>query len=374
MQRGHLHFVIEFDIRKFFDNVNHSKLIRQMWTLGIRDRHLLNKIRRILKTPIKENGKLIYPNKGTPQVANIVLNELDHWVENNWEQNPIIDKYKGKINPTGTKNKGHGYEAMRKTKLKEMYTVRYADDFRIFCRTKTAAEKTKIAITQWLTERLKLEVSPDKTRVVNVKRKYSEFLGFKIKVHPKGNKQVVKSHITDKKVKIITQKLKRQIKHMARPRPKYKLMGEIHLYNAMVRGVQNYYQIATLINLDCNKISQAVHSIITHKLDVKRTGRNLTKIEMARYGKSKMLQYIANELMYPISYVQHKNPRNKTSRTYERDYDTISIKLLQQPLYGRSIEYADNRISLYNTQKGKCAVTGEEFTAAEDITTLHHGY
>ena len=74
---------------------------------------------------------------------------------------------------------------MRSTNLKEMYIVRYTDDFRIFCRTKSAAEKIKLAITQGLKERLNLEVSPDKTRVVNIKRRYSEFLGFKIKVHSK---------------------------------------------------------------------------------------------------------------------------------------------------------------------------------------------
>ena len=67
-----------------------------------------------------------------------------------------------------------------------MYIVRYADDFRIFCRTKTDAEKTKIAVTQWLSERLKLEVSEEKTKVVNVSRHYSDFLGFKIKVVPKA--------------------------------------------------------------------------------------------------------------------------------------------------------------------------------------------
>ena len=89
---------------------------------------------------------------------------------------------------------------MRKTNLKEMYIVRYADDFRIFWRTKTTAEKTKIAITQWLKERLKLEVSQEKTRVVNVKHRYCEFLGFKIKVHSRGKKQVVKSHISDKQI------------------------------------------------------------------------------------------------------------------------------------------------------------------------------
>lgn len=67
---------------------------------------------------------------------------------------------------------------MRKTRLKEMLIVRYADDFRIFCRTKTDADNTKTAVTQWLWERLKLEVSQEKTRVVNTRTGYSEFLGF----------------------------------------------------------------------------------------------------------------------------------------------------------------------------------------------------
>ena len=204
MQKCNLHYVIEFDIKGFFDNVNHTKLIRQMWTLGIRDKHLLGKIKRILKAPIKlPNGQLKYPTKGTPQggiisplLANIVLNELDHWVESNWEENPIVYKYY--VGKNG--EKCSGYRAMRKTKLKEMYIVRYADDFRIFCRTKTAAQRTKIAITQWLSERLKLEVSQEKTRVVNVKRRYSEFLGFKIKVRQKGGKHVVTSHINDKQL------------------------------------------------------------------------------------------------------------------------------------------------------------------------------
>ena len=120
MNLGHLHFVIKFDIKKFFDNVNHEKLIRQMWTLGIRDKWLLLNIIRILKTPIKEKYKLIYPDKETPQGGII---------------SPLLANLR-----KGTKN---GYRAMRKTKLKEMYIVRYADDFRIFCRTKTVAEKPK---------------------------------------------------------------------------------------------------------------------------------------------------------------------------------------------------------------------------------------
>ncbi|MBR0096200.1 MAG: group II intron reverse transcriptase/maturase, partial [Synergistaceae bacterium] len=146
LQRSNLHFVVEFDIKGFFDNVNHQKLLHQMYALGIQDEVSKSKVKRILKAPIKmPDGKLMYPRKGTPQggiisplLANIVLNELDYWVESDWEKNHVTHKYSLVKISKGSINKGHGYRAMRGTKLKEMYIVRYADDFRIFCRTKTA--------------------------------------------------------------------------------------------------------------------------------------------------------------------------------------------------------------------------------------------
>ena len=115
-----------------------------------------------------------------------------------------------------------------------------AYEFRIFFRTKTAAERTKIAITQWLKERLKLEVSQEKTRVVNVKRRYSEFLGFKIKVHSKGSKMIVKSYICDKQLQNNKNTLVAQIKRIARPQPEKGLLREIRQYNKIVVGIQNY--------------------------------------------------------------------------------------------------------------------------------------
>ena len=375
IQHSHLHYVIEFDIKKFFDNVKHAKLIRQMWTLGVRDKHFLGKILRMLKAPVKmPSGELIYPKKGTPQggiisplLANIALNELDHWVESNWEKNPVVYKYA--ITKNGTKC---GYRAMRKTNLKEMYIVRYADDFRIFCRTKTEAERTKIAITQWLSERLKLEVSQEKTRVVNVKKKYAEFLGFKIKVHSKGGKQVVKSHISDKQLMTKRKALVEQVKRIARPRPKIGTYGEIRQYNLMVMGMQNYYRIATNISLDASKLNRAVMTVITNRLEgISRKGRKLTPAERTRYGKSAKLRFIANEPIYPIGYMQHKIPLNKSREVQEQIVDDIKLNLMRQPLYGRSIEYADNRISLYPAQKGKCAVTGEKFTTMDEIHCHH---
>ena len=379
LQKSHLHYVIEFDIKSFFDNVNHAKLIRQMWTLGIRDKHFLGKILRMLKAPVKmPSGKLKYPTKGMPQggiisplLANIVLNELDHWVESNWEENPVVYKYSHKKNSKGKAIKSSGYRAMRSTKLKEMYIVRYADDFRIFCRTKTAAERTKIAITQWLEERLKLEVSPEKTKVVNIKRKYSEFLGFKIKVHSKGSQKVVKSHISDKNINAKKKALVKQVKRIARPRPKIGRLEEIWQYNAMVRGMQNYYRIATEINFDCHKLNRAVMTIITNRLSgISKKGRKLTKAEKERYGKSEMLRYLSDEPIYPVGYVQHKIPMSKKfGVSYESD--TRAIKIINHKTYKRSMEYVDNRISLYFAQKGKCAVTGEKFTTAKEIHCHH---
>ncbi len=379
IQLSKLHYVIEFDIKVFFDNVNHSKLIRQMWTLGIRDKHLLGKILRMLKAPIKQpNGKLIYPQKRTPQggiisplLANIVLNELDHWVESNWEENPVMNK-NVMVRPNGKIDKGHSYRALRNTKLKEMYIVRYADDFRVFCRTKTAAGQTKIPVTQWLLEQLKLEVSQEKTRVVNIKRRYSEFLVFKIKVHSKGGKQVVQSHISDKQLIAKKKALIKQVKRIKRPRLKQGQSGEVWLYNVMVTGIQNYYQIATNINLDASKLNRAVMTVITNRLKgIRRKGRKLTPAERTRYGKSAMLRYFADEPIYSIGYIQHKNPMNKSGKDTTETVEEFKLKLLRQPLYGRSIEYADNRISLYSAQKRQCAVTGQRFTSTNEIHCHH---
>lgn len=403
LNRGHLHFVVEFDIKGFFDNVNHQKLMHQIWTMGIQDNILKSKIKRILKAPIKmPDGKLVYPEKGTPQggiisplLANIVLNELDHWVESNWETNPHVDAHwkSDQRNGKGVKIKSNGYKWMRTmTELKEMYIVRYADDFRIFCRTKTEAERTKIAITQWLQERLKLEVSPEKTKVVNVKKKYSEFLGFKIRVRKKGQKLVVQSHISDKQLKRKKQALVEQAKRIAKPRPENGEFGEIRLYNSKVMGMHNYYHIATEVSHDCDKLNRAVMTVLTNRLRtrkgnrLRRTGRQLTETEKKRYGKSKVLRFVAGteEPIYPMSYVQHKKAMSKeqsiciyTAQGRVKIHDSLRIntplllKLMMQPLYGRSSEYADNRISLFSAQWGKCAVTGKEFISTEDIHCHH---
>ena len=400
MQLTKLHFVIEFDIKGFFDNVNHAKLMRQIWAMGIHDKHLIYVIRKILTAPIKmPDGINVYPTKGTPQggiisplLANIVLNEPDHWIESQWSNNPVIEKRKAKIYPNGRIDRSNGYKIMHQTKLKEMYIVRYADDFRIFCRCRQDAERIKAAVTQWLQQRLKLEVSDEKTRIVNVKKKYSEFLGFKIRVHKKKNRYVVMSHMCDKAFQKQRQKLVNQAKNIAKPRDYYREEGEIRVYNSMVMGLHNYYRIATNINVDCSRLNRAVMIVLTNRLRtqscnrLRKTGRPLTKTEQQLFGKSKMLRYVAgsDEPIYPIGYIRCKNPMGKkrSINKYTPEgridiHDNLQINkrllcdLMRQPLFGRNAEYADNRLSLFSAQWGKCGVTGRTFESAGDIHCHH---
>ena len=403
MQKSNLHYVIEFDIKAFFDEVSHPKLIRQIWALGIRDKHLIWVLKQILQAPIKmPDGKMVQPTKGTPQggiisplLANIVLNELDHWVESQWQEHPVTRKYWMGKNKGGSEIKSTGYRAMKNTRLKEMYIIRYADDFRIFCRTKNDAERTRIAVTQWLSERLKLQASEEKTKIINVKRRYSDFLGFKIKVHSKGKKSngkdkyVVRSQISDKNLNNKRKKLVEQAKKIARPVDGNTEMQETILYNQMVTGMQNYYRIATHISKDCSILNRAVMTVFTNRLRSSRLvkkGRELTQFEMRQYGKSKMLRFVSgiNEPIYPIGFVQHHKPMAKKreicSFTPEgrkalhsnlRINVALMLEMMRQPLYDRTTEYADNRISLFSAQWGKCSVTGREFSMLEDIHCHH---
>lgn len=199
------YYVIDVDIKGFFDNVDHGKLKRQMWSMGIRDKSLICVISKMLKAEIKGIGM---PTKGTPQggilsplLANIVLNELDWWIDSQWNNIPTHERVytRTRNDRNNSIDKGNKFQSLRnRTNLKEMQIVRYADDFKIFCKSKSDAEKIFIAVKKWLNERLHLEVNEEKSKIVNLKKHYSDYLGFQIKAKPKGNKFVVKSKMSKK--------------------------------------------------------------------------------------------------------------------------------------------------------------------------------
>lgn len=379
------YYVIDIDIHGFFDNVNHGKLLKQMWALGIRDKKLLSIISAMLKAEVAGIG---FPEKGTPQggiisplLSNIVLNELDWWVASQWEEMPTKRNYVHRIYANGTPDKSNTIRALRSyTKLKECYLVRYADDFKIFCKKHSDAVKLFEATKQWLWERLGLEISPEKSKIVNVKRHYSEFLGFKLKVREKGKKPdgskryVIETHVRDKALKKIRARSKEiigQIRRTYDPKMEYRL---IQKYNSYLIGIHNYYCIATHVNLDIHEIAfdvkKSLYNRLKHRLQ--RTGSISNRYIQEKYGKSREVRYLNGHAVVPVAYVQHRVPMDRKIRVnpYTPEGRTeihknltglnlaVMNHLMNTPAGQQSVEYNDNRIALYIAQKGKCAVSG----------------
>lgn len=191
--------------------------------MSIRDTKLIQIIKAMLKAPIEmPDGETVLPSKGTPQggilsplLANIVLNELDWWIASQWDEMVRYMKHPCKVTyyPNGAEKKCNSYTALKKSNLKEMRIVRYADDFKIFCRTKEDAEKTYYAVKDWLWKRLKLEVSDEKSKVTNLRKRDSEFLGFRIKLRRKSNSWVITSNVCDKAIHRISKEIPFLRKH-----------------------------------------------------------------------------------------------------------------------------------------------------------------
>ena len=386
IQTQHLYYVIDIDIKSFFDNVQHGKLLKQLWTLGIRDKRLLKIISVMLKAEVAGVG---FPEKGTPQggiisplLANVVLNELDWWITSQWEAIPTRKEYRGKTLKSGTIDRSGYYRVLRQnSRLKECFIIRYADDFKIFCRYRNEASKLFKATEMWLKERLGLDISEEKSRIVNLKKNYSEFLGFKIKVHRKGmdrsgkSRYTVKSNVSEKALSKIKEKAKEQIKLIKTPKNLKEEALHINLYNSLVIGAHNYYCLATHVNKDFDKIAfhvrKKIYINLRQKLDKK--GEFQYDYLKAKYGKSKEVRFIHGKTLVPMGYVQHKNPMDKKKcinkftpkgrQEIHKALECVNLKILhylmRNPIPSRSIEYNDNRLSLYCAMQGKCAITGK---------------
>ncbi|MEJ8553214.1 group II intron reverse transcriptase/maturase [Tepidibacter sp. Z1-5] len=387
MQIANLHYVVDVDIKGFFDNVDHNKLIKQMWSLGIRDKKLICIIKAMLKaTIIHPDGTEEIPNKGTPQggilsplLANIVLNEFDKWIESQWENIPMTKKYTPSYNKNGGENKGNKYAMLRSTsKLKEMYIVRYADDFKIFCRDYETASRTFKASKMWLMDRLKLEISPEKSKITNVRKNYTEFLGFKIKVRKKRKTHTVTSHMCDKAVKNVARNLKQTVKYIQHPKSTEYQRKNIRHYNSTVMGIHHYYGIATNINLDCAEIGKVIRNVMFNRLELSKSGslKDFGAI-LKKYGKSQEMRYLDGLPVIPIRYVQTSPPKflRRNLSPYTEDGRKlmhkslgVSMNVIRKVMQTKgesknSIEFNDNRISKFVSQYGKCAVTGSLLSA-----------
>lgn len=358
-----LHYAVDIDIKGFFDNINHGKLLKQMWTMGIQDNKLIAITSKMLKAEIEGFG---IPKKGVPQggiistlLSNIVLNELDWWIHSQWE---------------GMKTKEYSSQqvkirALKQSNLKEIYIVRYADDFKILTNNYISAQKIFIAVTKWLKERLKLDISSEKSMVINLRKNYSNFLGFKLKAIKKKKKYVAKSMISDKAKAKIIRNYRSQIEKI-RENPK---TYNVEKLNSMILGWHNYYKIATYVNLDFSEINFLVRKRLFNRTQGIRSDRLYNSKTYERiYGKYNFKPVsIYKTTIYPLAGVKFKIPRlmkmiacryTIVGRFYiHKDLDSgfkESIKfLINNPLKNESIQKNDNRISLFVAQKGLCHVS-----------------
>lgn len=400
IQLSHYYYVVDIDIKGFFDNVNHGKLLKQMWTIGIRDKKLLSIISAMLKAEVAGIG---FPEKGTPQggiisplLSNIVLNELDWWIASQWENFPTRKKYATGTNYNGTENKGNKYKMLRDyTKLKEVTCVRYADDFKLFAKSYRQAEKLFYAVEGWLKGRLGLAISPEKSKIVNLREMYSEFLGLRIKATNHGgsnsSKYVVESHIREKSLDKIKSDMKRLIHDIEFPgHGKRAEHAAVTRFNSYVIGVHNYYSMATFICHDFHELAFSVHKSLNARLKKRlKTAKEVKKRKLGyvipdyikeRYGNSEQLKFVRGYALAPIGYVKHRNPmlkrcitnsytpegREAVHKMLGKSIDTgIMHYLMRNPIPYRTAAYNDNRISLYCAQYGKCAVTGRKLEIKE---------
>jgi RNA-directed DNA polymerase len=146
-------WVVDLDLEKFFDRVNHDKLMGRVGH-RVADKRLLKLLRAFLNAGVMENGLVSPSVEGTPQggplsplLSNLVLDELDRELE----------------------RRGHRF-------------VRYADDSNIYVRSERAGHRVMESVTRFITQRLKLKVNETKSAVARPQQR--KFLGFSVTTGP----------------------------------------------------------------------------------------------------------------------------------------------------------------------------------------------
>ncbi|MCR8983322.1 group II intron reverse transcriptase/maturase [Brevibacillus laterosporus] len=374
-----LYYIVDIDIKGFFDNVNHTQLMKQLWNMGIQDRKVLRIISKMLKAEIEGEG---IPEKGTPQggilsplLSNIVLNDLDKWVAGQWEE------FTSKHTYSRNDNK---YMALKKTSLKEGYIVRYADDFKILCRDWKTAQKWYHAVKLYLQDRLKLDISPEKSQIQNLRKRPSEFLGFTIRAAKKGRRRVAHTGISCKKKEQLKKEAKERIRKISQsPSAKNAL-----LFNSFVLGIHNYFNRATHVSIEFSRLARALRTFIYNRL--KPVGKhehpsNPPPTYLKYYNRNYKTFKIGNVYLFPLvdvkmyitaNFNQTITPfteegRSIISEKLQPDIQMEISKLMKSNLPNRSVEYMDNRISRYSMRMGKCEIT-ERFLYAENVHCHHY--
>ena len=181
--------------------------------------------------------------------------------------------------------------------------------------------------------------------------------------------------MSDKAVSKEIQTLKRRIKDLQRPKNLQDEKRMLNLYNAAVWGIHNYYRFATHIFFDCGvKIHNSIRFTLQNRLGnrLQKRGSTNNRYILEHYGGSKGLRYLNKFPLCPINYIQTKAPLYKPNGVCKYTESgrakihenlkfnvTVMLMLMREKYTNGSIEFTDNRLSLWAAQYGKCAITGK---------------
>ena len=413
------HWIIEGDISKFFDEVNHNILLGALYHMGIRDLRILQMIKSMLKAGIMND---IYKNDTglaqggiiSPLLANVYLNKFDNFITREWEEKKFrnISRYRQNGKQKGQKATTARSIMKRKApNMKPAYLVRYADDWVVITNSLENAKKFKRRIFTFLKTRLKLRLSNKKTKITNVKKKSIRFIGFEIRarsgksrrgliIHGKPDRERLTRKVTE---------LKRDIHNFKKSRDINNLIHQINLFNSKIQGILNYYRVATHINIVLSKPGDELNKQAFRALrrrEKRKTKRipaeevrNLKQIHKGYKTKIPAIKHkdfwigVTSLKFGTWAKARHKTPKetiystegrelyrkrtgkkrglNRKDLTLSEKYSEIIYqkKTSNSKIY--NFEFFINRGYAYNTDRGKCRVCGKVFEEWDEIETHH---
>jgi len=240
-------WAIEGDIKGYFDNINHRILMKKLWRIGIHDKRVLKMISQMLKAGYIERDLFYITTRGfsqgsviSPLLSNVYLNDFDWYVGRSYME--PHRKCKHKQNDT---------RRLKWSGITPKYNFRYADDWVTLVSTEQEAYRLKRELIKYFKNRLKLELSEEKTFITDLRKEGIHFLGFVVKAQRKRktpDPTTWSEHLVGKpfpNMERLTQKIHklqdeiRKIKTFTDP---HLQAGQIQYINSVIMGIAQYIQ------------------------------------------------------------------------------------------------------------------------------------